>query len=223
MKRFRCKAILFDLDGVLVDSTPCVEKHWRMWAQQHSLDVNEILKISHGRPTVETVRLVAPHLCAEAEAKQLDQSEAEDMSGVFEVDGAANLLASLPPMNWAVVTSGNRAIATNRLRHTGLPLPQVLVTADDVKQGKPHPEGYLKAASQLGVAPEHCVVIEDALAGIQAARAANICVIAVATTYSAAELSASDICVPTLLDISISQVNPFNSDATCLEIVASDR
>jgi sugar-phosphatase len=194
-----------------------------MWAQQHSLDVNEILKISHGRPTVETVRIVAPHLCAEAEAKQLDQSEAEDMSGVFGVDGAANLLASLPPMNWAVVTSGNRAVATNRLRHTSLPLPQVLVTADDVKQGKPHPEGYLKAASQLGVAPEHCVVIEDALAGIQAARAANICVIAVATTYPATELSASDICVPSLLDISISQVNPFSSDAACLEIVASDR
>lgn len=207
MYQFQCDAILFDLDGVLVNSNAAVERHWRDWAAAHGLDAEAILKMSHGRPAIETVQLVAPHLVAEDEAKILSQQEVEDLAGVIEVEGVANLLASLPNDRWAVVTSGTWAIATTRLQHVGLPIPQVLVTADDVTYGKPNPEGYLQAAQRLGFAPEHCLVIEDAVAGVRAARAAGMQVIAVATTYPPEELSEADACVPALVGVTIAHYN----------------
>jgi len=207
MKQFECEAVLFDLDGVLVDSTACVERHWRLWAQQQGLDAAEIIKISHGRPTIETIRLVAPYLSAESEARSLDQSQADDTADLVEIAGAAKLLAAIPKNRWAVITSGNYAIATTRMRHTGLPLPQVLVTSDNLSQGKPHPEGYLKAATLLGAKPKQCMVIEDSPPGIQAAQAAGMAVIGVTTTYRAAELSAADTCVQTLADIQLGKID----------------
>ena len=203
MINLKCQAILFDLDGTLVDSTACVEQHWREWATKHNLNAEEILNISHGRPTIDTVGLVAPNLDAEAEAKALDESQATNLEGVVAVPGAIALLSSLPKNKWAIVTSGNRSIATNRLLHVGIPLPECLITTDDVEQYKPHPEGYLKAARYLGVAPEHCVVVEDAPVGIQAAQAAGMKAIAVATTYSSSDLSTADICIPALANILI--------------------
>ena len=206
MINLKCQAILFDLDGTLVDSTLCVEKHWQEWATKHDLNPEEILKISHGRPTIDTIGLVAPDLDAEAEAKTLDESQAVNLDGVVAVPGANTLLASLPYKNWAIVTSANQKIATNRLLHVGLPLPEYLITTDDVEQYKPHPEGYLKAVEYLKVEPEQCVVVEDAPVGIQAARAAKMKAIAVATTYSPADLSSADICIPALTNISVKQL-----------------
>ena len=203
MINLKCQAILFDLDGTLVDSTLCVEQHWREWATKHDLNAEEILNISHGRPTIDTIGLVAPHLDAEAEAKALDESQANNLEGVVAVPGANTLLASLPRENWAIVTSANQKIATNRLLHVGLPLPEHLIATDDVEQYKPHPEGYLKAARYLEVEPEQCVVVEDAPVGIQAAHAANMKAIAVATTYSPFDLSTADLCIPALANISI--------------------
>lgn len=188
MTHFDCDAILFDLDGVLINSNAAVECCWRQWSAQHGLDAEAILHLSHGRPTVETIRLVAPHLSAEAEAERLNQAAATDYEGVTEVVGVAALIAQIPPDRWAIVTSGNRPIATNRLRYMGLPLPNVLITSDDVTQGKPHPEGYLQAAQQLRFAPDRCLVVEDAIAGVKAARAVGMPVIAVTTTYSAHQL-----------------------------------
>ena len=204
MKELECDAVLFDLDGVLVDSATCVERHWRRWAAQHHLDSDEIMRFAHGRPTVETIRLVAPRLPAETEAARLDAGEAVDTDGVVAVEGAAQLVCSLPPNAWAIATSGTRNTALTRLRHTGVPLPSVLVTADDVEHGKPDPEAYLLAAARLNVAPEKCVVVEDAPAGIAAAHAAGMRVIALATTHRQAELEEADVKAARLTDIQIS-------------------
>src|SRR5882724_1939522 len=204
MTEWDCDAVLFDLDGVLVDSAACVERHWRRWAAEHGLHSEEIMRFAHGRPTVETIRLVAPHLPAELEAARLDASEAFDTDGVVVILGAAELLRSLPRNVWAIATSGTRDTALTRLGHTGLPLPAVLITADDVKRGKPDPEAYLLAAAKLDVAPERCVVVEDAPTGIKAAHAAAMRVIALATTHSQAELSAADVTAAQLADVQIS-------------------
>lgn len=225
MKNLQCQAILFDLDGTLVDSTLCVEQHWQEWAIKHGLNAEEILKISHGRPTIDTIRLVASHLNAEIEAKALDESQAVNLGGVVAVAGANALLASLPRKNWAIVTSGNQKIATNRLLHVGLPLPEYLITTDDVEQYKPHPEGYLKAARYLRVAPKYCIVVEDAPVGLQAARAAGMRAIAVATTYSAGDLDMADICVPALANISVKQFSETENQngQTELKIIISPK
>lgn len=193
-----CQAILFDLDGVLVDSTQCVEGTWRNWAERHGLDGDDVIERAHGRRTMETVRLVAPHLSAEEEVAELVAIESVQTEGVYRIDGAKELLANLPEGSWAVVTSGVRAVAELRLRHVGLPIPEVMVCADEITRGKPHPEGYLVAASQLGVAPGDCVVIEDAPPGIEAAQAAGMRTVAITTTYPADRLSAADIVVDAL-------------------------
>jgi sugar-phosphatase len=201
MQHINCRAILFDLDGVLVDSTACVERHWRMWAKRHGLDAEYILANSHGRRTIDTMRAVAPELATETEAAQLERAEALDTVGIVAVPGATELLTALQTAPWAVVTSGSRLMATTRLQVTGLPVPQVLITAEDVDQGKPAPEGYLKAAKQLGINPQDCIVIEDAPPGIEAGRAAQATVIGVATTYPPTSLRAAPICIPDLTNL----------------------
>ena len=188
MPRIKCHAILFDMDGTLVDSTRCVEAVWTRWAQRHGMDLDHILTVSHGRRTLDTLREVAPHLDIEREAMRLDEEELECKDGIEEVRGSAVLLRALPFDRWAVVTSAGRALATLRLGFAGLPVPPVLVSADDVTEGKPNPAGYLSAARRLNVAPEQCLVIEDTPAGILAGRAAGMQVLAVSTTYPASRL-----------------------------------
>ena len=186
---FSCAAILFDLDGVLVDSTASVARFWALWAAEHNVSPEEAVRVAHGRRTLETIRLLAPHLDAEAETVRLERREANDTDGVGRVHGALELLSTLPAQRWAVVTSGTRYLATRRLATNGLPAPAVFVTADEVTLGKPHPEPYLKGAELLGLSPQDCLVFEDAPAGIEAARAAGMSAIGVATTYPAAELT----------------------------------
>jgi sugar-phosphatase len=185
MKTFSCSAILFDLDGVLCDSTRAVDREWREWAARKGVDGDAIMAIAHGVRTIEVIRRVAPHLDAAAEATAIESHEAHDQSGVTVMPGAADLVKSIPYGRWGVVTSGSRLLATNRLRFCGLPVPEVLVTSDDVKNGKPHPEPYLKGAQGVGFAPEDCLVIEDAPAGIEAALAAGMKVVGITSTYAA--------------------------------------
>ena len=202
-KGFICKAILFDLDGVLVNSAECVERTWREWSARHRLDAEEVIGIAHGRRTVETVRAVAPHLDAVAEVTQLEANEALTTEGVYEIDGARDLIARLPRNSWAIVTSGTRVIAEFRLKYVGIPIPRVMVCADEISHGKPHPEGYLTAAARLPVAPSDCVVIEDTPPGIEAAHHAQMHAIAVSTTYSREHLMNADSIVERLTDLQI--------------------
>jgi sugar-phosphatase len=129
MLQLDCSAVIFDLDGVLVDSTVCIQYHWQQWATKHKLDVGKVLSVAHGRRTVETIRLVAPHLDPAVEAAQLEADEAFDTNGVVNIEGATQLLHSLPRHQWAIATSGTRDTATTRINHTGLPMPDVLITA----------------------------------------------------------------------------------------------
>ena len=196
------RTILFDLDGVLVDSTECVERSWRTWAARRGLDPERVIQVAHGRRTIETVALVAPHLSLAEEVAALEGVEAHTTDGVYEIPGARELLERLPSDAWAIVTSGVRAVATLRIRHTGLPMPRVLVCADEINRGKPDPEGYLTAAARLGRAPADCVVIEDTPPGLEAARAAGMRSIGIAGTYPASALIA-DLVVPSLTSLPV--------------------
>jgi len=192
------RAILFDLDGVLVDSAQCVERTWRQWSATHGLDPDAIVAIAHGRRTVETIPAIAPHLDVATEVAALEAIESTTTDGVYEIAGARMLLERLPPDSWAIVTSGARSVATLRIRHTGLPMPRVIVCADEIAHGKPHPEGYLTAAERLGVPPGECVVIEDAPAGIEAARRAGMRSIGIVGTFPADRLAMADLVIPNL-------------------------
>ena len=193
-----CAAILFDLDGVLVDSTVCIENTWRRWAQHHQLDPAPVIALAHGRRAIETVRLVAPHLEADMELAALAASESSTAEGIFQIEGAREMLQQLPAGTWAIVTSAVRDVAIFRLRHTGLPVPEVLIGADEIQRGKPDPEGYLTAARRLGVPPKACVVVEDAPAGLEAAQAAGMRSIGVSGTFSRERLTLADYIIPRL-------------------------
>jgi sugar-phosphatase len=206
MKQFRCRAILFDLDGVLVDSTGYIEEQWRGWALSKGLAPEPFLEVCHGRRAVETIRLAAPHLDAEAEVAAFVPQKLGD-AALTAVIGARELLTALPAGSWAVATSGPREGAIDRLRCAGLPVPGVLICAEDVLQGKPSPDVYLKAAADLGVAPADCIVIEDAPAGISAARAAGMRVIALTTTHPVEQFSA-DACVDSLAAVDVGLLTP---------------
>ncbi len=164
-------AALFDMDGTLVDSTAVVEAIWRDFAREHGLDEAVVVPWSHGRRTSDTVRHFLPDVAddeAAAIAEDFESREQGTMTGIVEIPGARDLLATIE-VPWAVVTSAPRELAVRRLVAAGLPVPEVLVPADEVAHGKPHPEGYLRAAERLGVNPTDCVVFEDAEPGVRAA------------------------------------------------------
>jgi sugar-phosphatase len=170
----RCSAVLFDNDGVLVDSDASVVRAWSAWARAHGLDPDEVVPMVHGRKSRETVAILIPGDRQAAALADIDQREVDDARHVTPLPGALDLLASMPVGAWAIVTSATRPLGTARLTAAGLPTPAALVTADDVSAGKPHPEGYLAAAALLGVEPQHAAVVEDSGAGIRAARAAGV-------------------------------------------------
>ena len=203
MKTFDCAAILFDLDGVLVDSTGSVTRQWRRWAEEHNIDPRRILEIAHGVRSIEIIRKMAPHLDSQAEVARLEKREADDQEGVAVMPGAADLLNVIPQGRWCVVTSGTRDLATARLKLANLPTPKVLVSADDVSKGKPDPEPYLMGAKLLGANPRECLVIEDAPAGIRAAHAGGMKAIGITSTYPASELREADAIVQKLAQIKV--------------------
>jgi mannitol-1-/sugar-/sorbitol-6-phosphatase len=194
----RCDAVLFDLDGVLVDSAACVEGTWRRWATRHHLDPATVIAEAHGRRTIDTIRQVAPELAANDEVAALAASESTTTEGVYDVPGARALLHRLPRTRWAIVTSGIRDVAILRITHTALPTPDILICAEDLQRGKPDPEGYLMAARRLGIPPTECIVVEDAPAGIEAATAAGMRSIAVAGSYDCTALSGATVCIASL-------------------------
>jgi mannitol-1-/sugar-/sorbitol-6-phosphatase len=203
MKTFDCAAILFDLDGVLVDSTGSVTRQWRWWAEEHNIDPQKVLEIAHGVRSIEIIRKMAPHLDPQAEVARLEKREADDQEGVAVMPGAADLLKAIPKDRWCVVTSGTHYLATARLKLANLPTPKVLVSADDVSKGKPDPEPYLMGAKLLGMNPAQCLVIEDAPAGIRAANAGGMKAVGITSTYPASVLLEADAVVQTLAQIKV--------------------
>jgi len=203
MRQINCDALLFDLDGVLIDSTVCIVRHWQQWAKKHNLNLDDIMSIAHGRRSVETIQLVAPQLAAEEEAERFAAVEAADTKDVVLLEGAGPLLRLLPSNAWAIVTSGSKNVATARLNQTGLPIPDILITADDVTKGKPDPEPYLLAAEKLAIPPERCVVIEDAPAGIDSALSAGMQTIAITTTHDPHSFGQEQVMVDTLSQLEI--------------------
>lgn len=206
MKTFDCAAILFDLDGVLVDSTGSVTRQWRRWAEENKIDPQKVVEIAHGVRTIEIVRKLAPHLDAVSEAVRLEKREAADHEGVAVMPGAADLLKAIPEGRWCVVTSGTRYLATARLKLANLPTPKVLVAADDVSKGKPDPQPYLMAARLLGMNSVECLVIEDAPAGIRSAHAGGMKAIGITSTYPASGLQEADAIVQKLAQIKVGSV-----------------
>ena len=186
-----------------MDSTGSVTRQWRRWAEEQNLDPDKVVEIAHGVRTIEIVRRLAPQLDAQAETLRLEKREADDQEGVSVMAGAADLLRSIPEGRWCVVTSGTRYLATARLQLGNLPMPKVLVSADDVSMGKPHPEPYLMGARLLGVNPTECLVIEDAPAGIRAAHAGEMKAIGITSTYPAAELLEADAVIQKLAQIRV--------------------
>jgi mannitol-1-/sugar-/sorbitol-6-phosphatase len=182
--RIKCAAVLFDLDGVLVDSTPAVARVWTKWALEHGFDPEQTVRKAHGRPSITTIRELLPDADDEAENKIVERMELNDLDGVAALRGALNLLNALPKQRWAVITSCTKPLALVRICAARLPTPKFLVTSDDIRHGKPDPEPYLKGAELLGVPAKDCLVMEDAPAGIRAGKAAGARVLAFRTTES---------------------------------------
>jgi sugar-phosphatase len=212
--QIQVKAILFDLDGTLVDTTVVVERTWRAWAARYGIDPDPVLRSCHGRRTLETVQQFAPAgIDPAAETAVVEGQMTKDIDGVIPVHGSKALLQSIPPDRWAIVTSATRSMAEARLRLVGLPVPTVLITAEDVASGKPNPEGYRRAAGELGYDARETLVVEDAPAGLKAGHAAGAAVIAVAS-HLGADALAGESWIP---DLSVLTVKP-SQDGTGLHV-----
>jgi len=203
-----CKGFLFDLDGTLVDSLPAVERAWVNWAKRRGINPQDVLDFIHGKQAITSLRHFMPgesEAAIQQEFLLLEQVEAQDTDGVTALPGAAALLARLNALDipWAIVTSGSIPVATARRNAGGLPQPEVFITAEQVKHGKPQPDAYLLGAERLGLAPQDCVVVEDAAAGILSGLAAGCQVIAVNAPADAPKLDQVDLLLSSLEQIAV--------------------
>jgi len=195
------RAFLFDIDGTLVDSSASIERVWQQVAGEFGVDADQVLRACHGRRDTDVVDEFFEPGVRDAVVKRVNVLDTELVNGAVPTPGARQLLAKLDDGQWAAVTSGPRPLMAARLRAAGLPVPPVLITADDVHFGKPHPEGFLLAAAALGVPPASCVVVEDSPAGVAAGKAAGALVVAVTTTHPADLLTDADIVVTGLSEL----------------------
>jgi mannitol-1-/sugar-/sorbitol-6-phosphatase len=201
--KVRTKGLLFDMDGVLISSLGSVERSWQTWAQRHGLDVRETIKTAHGMRAIETVRKLTPDVDHLAELKVIEDLEIGDNDGLEVLEGVLSILQSVPQKFWTIVTSATERLARSRLAFAGIPVPQHIITADMVKEGKPHPEPYIKGAKILGLAPQDCIVIEDSTSGAKAGRAAGCKVLATTFSHTIQQLTAADWIVESLARVKI--------------------
>ncbi|MFC0142511.1 sugar phosphatase [Erwinia mallotivora] len=211
----KCKGFLFDLDGTLVDSLPAVERAWINWARRHQIAADEVLNFIHGKQAITSLRHFMAGASEEAiqqELYALEKMESEDTEGIVALPGAGQLIAILDELDvpWAIVTSGSMPVASARRRAAGLPDPEVLVTAEQVQNGKPAPDAYLLGAQLLELEPEECVVLEDAAAGILSGLAAGCHVIAVNVPSGSPRLADVDMQLTSLEELVVHK-NPDGS------------
>jgi sugar-phosphatase len=196
-----CKGILFDMDGILISSIGSVERSWTKWATMRGVDPDDAIRIAHGCRSIETVATLRPDLDPEVENGIIEGLEIEDTEGVNVLPGVLDLLASLPPDRWTVVTSATEPLARIRLAAGGIPVRAGIITAESVSQGKPHPAPYLAGAALLGFAPSECLVFEDAASGTKAGRAAGCTVIATTFSHPIEALGAAHYLIPDLTGV----------------------
>lgn len=194
----RVRGILFDMDGVLVSSLGSVERTWEKWAKARGIDPETAIRTAHGCRAIETVQRLRPDLDAMQELAWLEEMEIADKVGIEMLAGVKPILEVLPADRWIVVTSATGKIAKSRLAHGGVPATARVVTADEVRNGKPHPEPYEKGAAMLGLKPEECLVIEDSASGAKAGHAAGCKVLATLHSHSLESLTHADWVVESL-------------------------
>jgi len=198
----RCHGILFDMDGILISSLGSVERSWTRWANMRGIDPAYALGMIHGRRAIESVAMLRPDLDAARELQLIEDIELADGQGISVLPGVKELIATLPPDRWTVVTSATERLARMRLTASGFKLPERLVTAETVNQGKPHPAPYLAGAALLGFAPEECVVFEDSASGVAAGCAAGCIVIGTTFSHEAEHLECADYLVRDMSGVS---------------------
>jgi mannitol-1-/sugar-/sorbitol-6-phosphatase len=211
------RGILFDMDGVLISSTAADERCWLRWAKYHNMEGTFSLQSTHGRRAIDTLRALRPDLDPVIEQRRLEDYDAEDYSGLIILPGVERFLASLPADRWTIVTSATVRLLEGRLHHAGLPIPRVLVPAEYVTNGKPHPEPYLSGAKLLGLAPADCLVIEDSPAGVASGKAAGSRVLAVLSSHTEEQLAGADWYVQSLEQVSAAVV-PDGMLGLCVDI-----
>ena len=200
----RCKGILFDMDGILISSLGSVERSWTKWAGMRDIDPAYALSFIHGRRAIESVALLRPDLDSAEELNLIEDIELADGEGIAVLPGVFDLIAVLPGDRWTVVTSATERLARMRLAASGFVVPERLVTADTVNEGKPHPAPFLAGAALLGFAPEECVVFEDSASGVKAGHAAGCTVVATTFSHAADDLEAADYLVTDLTGVKAS-------------------
>jgi mannitol-1-/sugar-/sorbitol-6-phosphatase len=199
---FEAKAIVFDLDGVLVDTMPTIRAAWTQWAIDRNLAPGEVLASIH-MTGVELVRRFAPEVDPMAEVRRISARQASSETSLARFDGSLELLESLPQNRWAIVTSARQEPAIRHLTMAGLPVPHVLVTAEQTPRGKPDPSGYRLAAERLAVDPRECVAIEDSPGGVRAARGAGMMTLGVTNTHEPSELRDANALISSLADLEV--------------------
>jgi sugar-phosphatase len=201
--KVRTKGLLFDMDGVLVSSLGSVERSWQSWAESHGFDVRETIKTAHGMRALETMRKLMPHGDHAAEIKVVEELEMADTEGLQVLEGVLSILESLPQKYWTIVTSATERLARSRLAFAGVRVPEHIITADMVTNGKPHPEPYIRGAKILGLPPQDCIVIEDSTSGAKAGHAAGCKVLATTFSHSIDQLAVADWIVESLAQVKI--------------------
>ncbi len=184
---FKADAFLFDLDGTLINSLAVIKRVWSQWALDHGLDPELVVANCHGRRSIDTIKMFAPHLPLPQANFEFIDREASDTEGLFALPGAIDFLESLPHDRWAIVTSCTAKLARVRMEYLNIPIPKVIIRGEDVVLGKPDPQGYLLAAQKLGFLPQNCLVFEDADAGVEAGQRAGMNVVTVTATNAHAE------------------------------------
>jgi sugar-phosphatase len=197
-------AVIFDLDGTLVDSTVVVERQWTAWAVRNRVDPKKVMAVVHGRPSIQTMRMFVPDTTVE-QAQAFDRIEEEDTDGLRQIRGARAVVQQCidRKIHWAIVTSGTNRMANLRLETTGFPKPDIFVTVELTKRGKPNPDPFLRAAELLNVVPQDCIVFEDSNPGVIAAKAAGMRVIGLETTTSPDDLPGADAILKDLSEVEI--------------------